>query len=394
MPAVFTSITLAYLAKARVLARSVKRHSSSTTIYLVLAEPAPTFLREGIASGTEPFDVLLTDEDLGIEDHRRWMFQHSIVEACTALKGAALLHLIERCGEERILYLDPDVLVVSSLDGLFETLDRHSIALTPHCPDAESELDPIIMNEISSLAHGVYNLGFLGVSADAEGRRFAQWWWHRLYHFCQDNIPRGLFTDQRWIDLVPAQFERVNILRGPQYNAASWNITQRSITGTAPDELQVNGRPLCFFHFSGANSGIPERMVKLFGVGGSAVMDLMAYYREVCGAEGEADFGGSPWHYDTYSDGTPISRAQRVFFREEREIQDRFPDPFLAGEGGYLRWIESGPGSGAIEATYAETPEALRAAAIRLRSIEGKRAFRIYNRARDLGRLIRRGRSA
>ena len=40
----------------------------------------------------------------------------------------------------------------------------------------------------------------------AEGRRFAAWWRDRLHRFCWDDVPGGLFVDQRWCDLVPALF--------------------------------------------------------------------------------------------------------------------------------------------------------------------------------------------
>lgn len=389
MPAVFTSITIAYLAKARVLATSVKRHAPEATFYLCLSEPIPPFLEQGMRDGTEPFDQIITDSDLGIDRHLGWMFEHEVVEACTAVKAAALVHLQE-LGESTVLYLDPDVLVLSDLAPLIAELGERSIALTPHCPDAETELAAIEFNEISSLAHGVYNLGFFGVATDDEGQRFARWWWHRLYHYCQDDIPRGLFTDQRWIDLVPAQFERVAILRDPQYNAASWNVTQRVITGSVIDGFRVNGAPLCFYHFSGANSGVPEEMHARLGVSSPSVLDLVAHYRSLCEAAGEAELSRSRWHYATYRDGTTITRAQRVLHRDDPALQVRFPDPFEVGPGSYLAWMKDREGGLAgVELAFSESPEALREAARRLRNLEATRAYRLYRSGSVLARPLR-----
>jgi len=87
MPAVFTSLTLSYLAKARVLARSVKRCNPSYRFYLVLAEPAPPSLVEGIASGREPFDRLVTIDDLPINNKLAWLFGLDVMEACTGVSS-------------------------------------------------------------------------------------------------------------------------------------------------------------------------------------------------------------------------------------------------------------------------------------------------------------------
>ena len=34
----------------------------------------------------------------------------------------------------------------------------------------------------------------------------------------------GVYTDQRWCDLVPALFDGVKVLRDPGLNVASWNL--------------------------------------------------------------------------------------------------------------------------------------------------------------------------
>ena len=56
---------------------------------------------------------------------------------------------------------------------------------------------------IFSSVHGVFNLGFVGVRNCSEGRRFARWWAQRLLKYCHDDLPAGLFTDQKWVNLAP-----------------------------------------------------------------------------------------------------------------------------------------------------------------------------------------------
>jgi lipopolysaccharide biosynthesis glycosyltransferase len=383
MTAVYTSITLSYLAKARALARSVRRCNPDYRFYLVLAEPAPQWLSEGIAAGREPFDRLIAIDDLPIENCRSWLFEHDIVEACTGVKGPALKLLQEKFAEERVIYLDPDIVVFHSLAPIAEMLRDHSIVLTPHCSNAEHEVRAIVVNEISSLAHGVYNLGFLAVASDSEGRRLADWWSHRLYHFCHDDIPRGLFTDQRWMDLVPTQFDGVKILRDAAYNVASWNVTQRHVSGSVPDELLCDGRPLCFYHYSGMNSNTPHRIHRAFVPENRTLVELVHWYEAECDRLGEREFRGSPWHFAVYEDGMPITRQQRLFYRNAPEIQERFPDPFAVGEGSFYEWLSTeGPGFEQLENMYPQSLESLQAAASRLRQIVSSRPYKVYAKLR------------
>ena len=58
----FTSITTNYLPKARVLAHSVKRHSSDVSFVLVVAETFDTLLLQP----NDPFDRVITVDELGI----------------------------------------------------------------------------------------------------------------------------------------------------------------------------------------------------------------------------------------------------------------------------------------------------------------------------------------
>ena len=60
----FTSITANYLPKARVLAKSVKRHDPEAVFYLMLSDQMP----KGVKIEDEPFDRVLYIDDLGIPD--------------------------------------------------------------------------------------------------------------------------------------------------------------------------------------------------------------------------------------------------------------------------------------------------------------------------------------
>lgn len=320
----FTSITTNYLPKARVLAASVKRLAPDMGFHLMLSDAPPP----GFDLANEPFDSVITLEDLNVPNLRQWVFGHTVVELCTAVKGFAFQHLFDRVGAEKAFYFDPDMVVFSRLDELCERLDRHAILLTPHQTAPEKTFESIIDNEFSSLKHGVFNLGFLGARADGQGRAFIDWWAARLRDFCHDNTDRGLFTDQRWVDLAPCFFDDIDIMRDAGFNVATWNFTHRRVTGSLASGVKVNEEDLGFYHFSGFDSGAQEAMLNKYGADNPALRELRNWYLAECDKAGQQQLGKWPGKYGTFDDGTTITRAQRVLYREREDLQKVFSDPF------------------------------------------------------------------
>jgi hypothetical protein len=347
---VFTSITSNYVPKARVLATSVKRVHPEAFFHLVCTDTLAGIPPEDLAV----FDTILTLEDLNIPNPRAWAFQHSLVELCTAVKGAAAREIIRRYRADGVFFFDPDVVVLGSLDDLQNRLRQHAILLTPHQTIPDSDPQAIVDNEICSLIHGVFNMGFLAVRGDGDGLRFLDWWDARLRHFCHDDKASGLFTDQRWVDLAPCFFPDLEVVRDPQYNVATWNLSQRRATGRAPYEIQVEGKPLAFFHFSGFDSGAQEIMLARYGSHSPVLFELRRWYLQQCEEFGQSRLGDRPCQYSRYNDGTPIPMAHRILYRKRGDLQAAFTDPFSVQDLGrsYLHWYRvhvDGPASSSMQ---------------------------------------------
>jgi hypothetical protein len=122
-------------------------------------------------------------------------------------------------------------------------------------------MDNSLPNEMTFLQSGAFNLGFIGLSKTEETLHFLRWWKERLWHYCLSDVQKGLFVDQKWIDLVPSLFERVHILKEPAYNVAYWNLQEKTFA-VGKDTLTVNGVPLYFFHFSGLDVDEMESISK------------------------------------------------------------------------------------------------------------------------------------
>lgn len=345
---VYTSIALNYFPKARVLSTTLKKFHPNWKFCLVISEDVTPEMSAEILSYNDideviPYNTLeITDgfgKVLSDEEASRWRFKHALVEFCTAVKGSALCELLNRSDCEAVFYFDPDIAIFDNLEQLTEHFKTNSILLTPHLIDIEKYEQAVWDNEISILKHGIYNLGFVGVKNDASGHKFAKWWKDRLDLHCYDDIPNGVFTDQSWCDMVPAVFSGVKVLRDPQYNVATWNLTHRRVDGNDLDSLYVNENyKLCFYHFSGFDSGSQYGELKKYGADMPKLFALRDWYINECARLENTKFSARKWQFDFYNDGTKITKEHRRLYRRRPDLIKRFSDPFNAE---YLAWYSA-----------------------------------------------------
>jgi hypothetical protein len=246
-----------------------------------------------------------------------------------------------------VLYFDPDIEIFAPLFDLGALARAHSIVLTPHVlePFPQDDLQP---SESTIMAAGIYNLGFIAVGPGSE--RFLDWWATRLRRDCIIDPPKMRFTDQRWIDFVPALFTH-HILRDPTCNVAYWNLMQREMSWN-DREYKVAGRPLRFFHYSGYGPDRPDRLSKFQGdpprvrlEPESALAKICSRYREQLLAEGFEKCKAEPYRYGSFGSGWPIDRPIRRAYRaalikHEARMGPEPLNPFLGADpNAFLEWI-------------------------------------------------------
>ena len=331
----FSSFTFAYLNRARVLFASVRRfHPDWELVALITDEPPEGFEFDVRA---EPFDRVVYVSDLDIPNLRSWLFKHDVVEVCTAVKGPFLL---QACGSghDAVVYLDPDTVLFGSLEPVEDLLETHDILLTPHLLEPNDEPLAIEDNDVATLRTGIYNLGFVAVWTSGEGARFAAWWSDRLLTHCYDDIPNGLFVDQRWCDHVPALFDKVKVLRDPGYNVASWNLSRREVSVEKDGRILVNGVPLRFWHFTKLGE-IGDAMTRRYAGDNFPVYELWRWYKREVAAVTDPAIPDGWWAYGVYEDGRRIERAHRLLYRRRLDLQVQYPDPYAGGPEQFASWL-------------------------------------------------------
>jgi glycosyltransferase involved in cell wall biosynthesis len=314
---IFTIVSNNYLHFANTLFESLREHAPQCDLVLGLCDERAAETRCPAADG------IVTIDELEIARAGVFVYQYSILELNTAIKP----YLIEKLmglGYRKIIYFDPDIRVYQPLDEMLELLDRHSIVLTPHLTDLLD--DGRTPSELQILQAGSYNLGYIGLRVCDETRKLVRWWKQKLYKDCVVDLPRNLFVDQKWMDLVPSMFDGVHINRDPGWNVAYWNLNHRSLHADAVGTIRVNGRRLTFFHFSGYSRGAAtlskhqDRFDK--GSKGSPLRELCASYEEALVRNGIERFENLPYAFGRFVDGTPVPASARRLIRTSPRFDD------------------------------------------------------------------------
>lgn len=311
---VFTSICANYLHKARTLADSVKKHMPNAHFVVCLVE------REIKDCFRYPaFDEIILAKDAWEGNFDQFIYKHAIVEASTSVKGQFFRHLYKKYPQEtEYIYLDPDTFVYDDFVELRALLKEHPIILCPHLLQPGN-----IDMELSSTAHGVYNLGFLAVNNSDEAKKFIQWWTDRLRLYCYDDIPRGIFTDQKWVDLAPCFFD-VYICKHRGYDFATWSLLDCGMT-EENGVYKVKGDPLRFIHFSGYGRVAEKCMKDWLPAGSHPFRNLYTAYSALHDSNNADHISQTPWSYALYESGEKVSDKLRIEYR--KRCIDGFPTP-------------------------------------------------------------------
>ena len=331
----YTSFTYSYLSRAVILVRTLRMAHPDWAIWAVVVDEAPPGVE--VSAHLAEFDHVVPADTLGIKDFQPWIFKHDVIEACTAVKGRMMLHLFDH-GFEKVVYLDPDIGVFHPLAAIEPKLEIYSIILTPHQVEANNTQMAINDNEMTSFQYGIYNLGFIGVRNDDVGRAFAAWWDSMLYKSCYEEVESGIYTDQKYCDIVPALFDRVHIERDPGYNVASWNISRRRVRISAAGDILVNGSPLKFYHFTKIG-GAGDVMTERYSGDNFEITEIWSWYKRQVSGSVFPSIPKSYWSYGTFSNGTPITQAARIVYRTRFDTLGAQANPFDVAGDSFYRWL-------------------------------------------------------
>ncbi|QRP45926.1 FkbM family methyltransferase [Amycolatopsis sp. FDAARGOS 1241] len=338
-PAGTTACTIVarnYVPAARVLARSyLEHHPGDGFVIAVIDAPRDevTELDDGIrVVGPAAFGI---DED----DYLRMATAYSVTELATSVKPYLLRELLKTSGVA--MYIDPDIELFAPIPEVTGLAREHDIVLVPHflTPLPQDGLEP---DDAVIMGTGIFNLGFIGVGQGAGA--FLDFWAGRLRHDAIVAPEQQLFTDQRWVDQVPALF-RNHVVTDPGFDVAYWNLHERPIARGEDGTLTAGGAKLRFFHFSGYRPEKPWLLSFHCARKPRVLLSHNADLRAICDSYGaklrEAGYAETldsiPYGFKNFRDGTEVPKLARRVFREgwiKAERKDRPVPPHAYGEDG------------------------------------------------------------
>lgn len=288
--------------------------------------------------------------------------RYSILELATALKPYCFQQLFGN-GAQQVVYCDPDLIFYDRPTEVEELLASGASGvilphiLTPLPRDGEQA------DDLTILKSGVFNLGFLALSATAESEKLLDWWAGWLRTECWADPKTGVFTDQKWMDFVPCLWPGVRTLYHPGYDVAYWNLHERRLDEVA-GQWRVNDLPLVFFHFSGFSPSAPSRLSKhetRFDriPSGSKLDQLVQDYRDRLLRHGYKDFSRFPLPQLRFVNGIPFDSIARRCFQLATERGLDFVDSLGVGPGSFFQWMID-PELGSAHSRYVHGILALR----------------------------------
>lgn len=311
-----------YLPKATALAKSIKSFHPNIDVILCLVEKE---LPENFPLNNH-FNKVVLAKDLPLENFDWYIFKYDQLEGSTFVKATLLKYIL--LSYDKVIYLDPDIYLYSDLNPIVN-LDQ-DIIVTPHQITPCSNLEVIDSSIIGFLLCGIFNLGFIAIKKSDDAINFLNWWEHKLKYYAFLDFNRGLFTDQKWIDIAYTQFN-IFCLNKFGYNVANWNINERNLEIEPDGSITVNDTErLAFFHYSSIDSGKDLRIFKLLANEKTLkiVNQLRTNYKDEIRNFNYKEITQTDWSYNYYNNGEKINKLSRLTFFKSKEIRKILINPF------------------------------------------------------------------
>lgn len=248
----FTICSNNYLAQAKILGDSFLEYHPDWKFIIGLCDEFDSSFDYSIF---DKFKIIKV-KDINVPEFKHLVQQYNIIELNTAVKPTFFKHIFTNYNANKLIYIDPDILVTSYFEEVISILDTKDIVLTPHiCSPIDDEYAP---TDYHTLRGGIYNLGFIALARYDKIKDFIQWWHERVSKYGYCDFSNTMFYDQLWINYVPAMWDDYYIMKHLGYNMANWNLHERMLTEKNNRFFVNNEVPLRFFHFSGYKYNNPN----------------------------------------------------------------------------------------------------------------------------------------
>ncbi|KRC60465.1 hypothetical protein ASE14_05445 [Agromyces sp. Root81] len=237
-----------YLSRGLALIDSLRRHGDDAPVWvLCLDDAAHEYLTELADPSIRPIMVdALEDAEPGLSAVKPGRSRMEYYFTCTPL----LMRYVMDQHDVRdgvVIYLDADLYFFDRPALVLDALGDGSVGIIEH------RYPPRLERRLAK--YGRFNVGWVGIRNDDNGRSCLNWWAEQCLEWCFDVPSDGRYADQGYLNEFPSRFDGVRVLSNAGFNLAPWNTGRHDIavttSGGSPAVTVDDGQPLVFFHFHG-----------------------------------------------------------------------------------------------------------------------------------------------
>lgn len=233
-----------YLSRGLTLIESLRAHGDDAPVWvLALDDDAKRYLDEAAIPGVTA--ITIADIEAAEPGLPPLKAQRSRMEYYFTATPLLMRWVMNRQADPQavVIYLDADLFFFDSPSLVLDALGDGSVGIIEH------RYPPRLANSLAK--YGRFNVGWVGIRADARGRACVDWWSQSTLEWCFDTPDAGRYADQGYLDSFPRLFEGVVVLPSLGMNLAPWNSAGVSLTEDDGTVLVEGHDPLVFFHFHG-----------------------------------------------------------------------------------------------------------------------------------------------
>ncbi len=342
---VVTLATLATMAQARALCRSLQRHQPDWPLEVVLVAGDDVVLA---VQDEESMRVRSAAHELDI-DAEILLARYQPEDLSVMLLPRLLLRYAQRVSEP-VLHLPSSAWVLGGLEPIEDALATRSVLLVPRMtadvPNDGLEPSPAQMERAGRIEEVI-----MATDGTPGAQGFLVWWGQRVGQLLgsldarqSGSRPEDRPWLARYLELAPARFATA-VLEDPGCNLNMWNLHARTLQ-SSPDGVLVDGRwQLRFLNLPGFDPARPHRlnaMASRVRVSRSPVLHELCerYAQELW----EAGWRDSEHREDVgrrLPDGLVYDDALRAMYASALALGERFGDPFSEeGSRAFLAWLQ------------------------------------------------------
>lgn len=342
---VISVATMSSLPRARVLARSLRRHQPDWPFQVMLIGREDAIAAAARAESSLQLRSVSEELDLDVET---LLARHDEDQLTVLLLGHLLLRHAGLTSEP-VLHLPSSAWVLAGLQPVESLLSARSVVLVPRTIDVPDDgLEPSreqleragrIDDSIMAIDGGAASLGFL------------RWW---IGHVEQtlgslDAMQVGARPEDRpwlarFLDLAPARFS-TGVLQDRGANLSLWNLDRHTLERSSEGFSVDHQAPLRFLNLPGFD---PERPYRLAANASRARISRSPVLRELCEAyatelreAGWRDVGHRLEVGRRLDDGLVYDDSLRATYLRALALGEGFEDLFSAdGTRAFLSWLQ------------------------------------------------------